>query len=307
MTLSKEYLEYPRRRAGMDHDRYDYSRVSSRKPVEWPDGARIALWIVPALEFFPLNMGEKPFRPPGAMERPYPDYWNYTLRDYGNRVGVFRVFSALDARGLKASVAVNARVAERMPFLIDEINRRGWEIIAHGVDMAHLHHAGLSEAEERALIDRAVTTLHAASGQKVTGWLSPAMAESFRTLDLLAEAGIEYLCDWVNDDLPYPMRTQGEKVFAMPHAYEIDDLHLFWQYKHRPSEFVDQVLDHFELLHKEAGRHGGRIMALSLHPWIIGVPHRIKALEEALDRIVARRDVWSATGAEILAAFRAQQ
>ena len=118
MSLPAEYLAYPRRRRGMDHDRYGYSPVPARRPpVEWPNGARVALWIVPALEFFPLDMDGRPFRAPGAMERPYPDYWNYTLRDYGNRVGVFRVFQALDALGLKASVAINARLAERTPFM----------------------------------------------------------------------------------------------------------------------------------------------------------------------------------------------
>ena len=307
MTLPIEYLSYPFRRRGMDHDRYGYSQVMARKPVEWPGGARVALWIVPTLEFFPLNMNGKPFRAPGAMERPYPDYWNYTLRDYGNRVGVFRIFQALDVRNLKASVAVNARAAERMPFLMHEINRRSWEVIAHGLDMSHLHHAGLTEEEERSLIARSLATLRTASSGKVTGWLSPAMAESLRTPDLLAEAGIEYVCDWVNDDLPYAMRTQSGSLHAMPHAFEIDDLHLFWQYKHRPQDFVEEVLDHFRLLYREAARHGGRVMALSLHPWVIGVPHRIKALEDALDGIMDHADVWSATGAEILAAFRAQQ
>jgi len=307
MPLPPSYLDYPRRRPGMDHDRYGYSNVFRRSPVEWPGGARVALWVVPVLEFFPLDMGAAPFRPPGGMERPYPDYWNYTLRDYGNRVGVFRVFEAVERAGLKASVAVSSRVAERYPFLVDEINRHRWEIIAHGIDMGHLHHGALPIETERSWIEEALKSLREISGQPVMGWLSPAFSESLNTPDLLAAAGLDYVCDWVNDDLPYAMRTANGPLYALPHAFEIDDLHLFWQYKHRPDDVVVQIMDHFQLLYREAERAGSRVMALSLQPWIIGVPHRIAVLEEALARIMAHAGVWSATGAEILAAFKAQQ
>ena len=307
MPLPPSYLHYPNRRPGMDHDRYGYSNIFKRKPVEWPGGARVALWVVPVLEFFPLDMGAQPFRPPGGMERPYPDYWNYTLRDYGNRVGVFRVFEAIENAGLKASVAVSSRVAERYAFLVQEINRRRWEIIAHGIDMGHLHHGALPVETERGWIDEALRSLREISGQPVTGWLSPAFSESLNTPDLLAAAGLDYVCDWVNDDLPYPMRTASGPLYALPHAFELEDLHLFWLYKHRPEEVVEQILDHFRLLYREADRAGGRVMALSLHPWIIGVPHRIAVLEEVLARMTAHAGVWSATGAEILAAFKAQQ
>jgi len=170
MTLPREYLEYRHRRAGMDHDRYAYSNLSPASRWSGPGGARIALCIVPAVEFFPLDMKPQGFKAPGAMDRPHPDYWNYTLRDYGNRVGVFRVFAALDAHGLKASVAINARAAERMPFLVAEINRRGWEIVGHGLDMGHLHHGAMAMEEERALVRRSLATLRAVSGQAVTGW-----------------------------------------------------------------------------------------------------------------------------------------
>ena len=307
MPLPLGYLHYPNRRPGMDHDRYGYSNVFKRKPVEWPGGARVALWVVPVLEFFPLDMGAQPFRPPGGMERPYPDYWNYTLRDYGNRVGVFRVFEAIENAGLKASVAVSSRVAERYSFLVQEINRRRWEIIAHGIDMGHLHHGALPLETERGWIDEALRSLREISGQPVAGWLSPTFSESLNTPDLLAAAGLDYVCDWVNDDLPYPMRTASGPLYTLPHAFELDDLHLFWQYKHRTEEVAEQILDHFQLLYREAERAGGRIMALSLHPWIIGVPHRIAVLEEVLARMTEHAGVWSATGAEILAAFKAQQ
>ena len=138
MSLGDDYLKYAKRRYGMDHDRYRWSILQKRKPVTWPGGARVALWVVPALEFFPLDQPAQPFKAPGGMVTPYPDLRHYTLRDYGNRVGVFRVFDVLDRLGIKASVAVNSKVAERYPFLIHEIGRREWEIVAHGVDMGRL-------------------------------------------------------------------------------------------------------------------------------------------------------------------------
>src|SRR5215510_3946871 len=154
----------------MDHSRYAYSNLFKRKAVEWPDGARIALWIVPTLEFFPLNMTPKSFRLPGGLDRPYPDYWNYTLRDYGNRVGFARIFRALEQRGLKGSVAMSSRLAERNPHVLQEVNRLAFEVIAHGIDMNHIHATGVPRETEEAWVRRSLSTLRKLSGQPVKGW-----------------------------------------------------------------------------------------------------------------------------------------
>ena len=132
MPLPRSYFEYPLRRAGMDHDRFGYANLFKRKPVQWPGGARVALVVVPVLEWFALdvNAGDAPVKVPGAMERPYPDYWNYTMRDYGTRVGIHRIFNVLDELGLPASVAINAQLARRHPSLLREITRRDWEVVA---------------------------------------------------------------------------------------------------------------------------------------------------------------------------------
>lgn len=305
MGLPDDYLSYPRRRLGMDQDRYCYSPLPQRKPIEWPNGARIALWIIPSLQFFPLDMGAKPFKPPGGLERPYPDYWNYTLRDYGNRVGFHRVFRALDAHGLKASVAINSRLAERHPYLLNEIVRRGWEVVAHGVDMGKLHHGGLTEVEEQALISQSLDSLRQASGQKVLGWLSPGQSESTRTPDLLADQGVRYVCDWACDDMPFALNASGP-LTAMPYGFEISDAHLLLTARQSAEGYAEQVLAQFEFLYREAGKQGGRIMALPLHPWLIGVPHRIAALEKVLAKIAGRDGVWSATGVDILDCFNSQ-
>ncbi len=307
MSLPDNYLDYPMRRYGMDHDRYDWSMLPQRKPVEWPGQARVALWVVPALEWFPLNMSGFPFKPPGAMMTAYPDLRHYTLRDYGNRVGIFRLMKALDRHGIRASVAVNAAVAARYPSLIRECCQRDWEIIANGLDMDHLHHADLATADEKKLIDDTLDILNNAAGKTVRGWLSPAKSESADTLELLCAAGLDYVCDWANDDMPYAMRTASGPLHAMPHPIDIDDYTILVQNHHTEDDFRDQLCDQFDVLYRESATQGGRVMAISLHPWVIGQPYRMRALEEALQHIMRHKGVWAATGSEILDAWKASQ
>ena len=305
--LPADYMDYPLRRYGMDHERYDWTMLPDRKPVAWPQQARVALWVVPALEWFPLNMAGVPFKPPGAMQTAYPDLRHYTLRDYGNRVGIFRIMKALENHGIRPTVAVNAAVAVRYPSLIKECTQRGWEIMANGLDMDHLHHGGLAVDDEKKLIDTTLDILRQASGQAVRGWLSPAKSESAATLDLLGAAGLDYVCDWVNDDMPYAMRTASGPIHAMPHPIDIDDHTILVQNHHTEDDFRDQLCDQFDLLYKESATAGGRILAISLHPWVIGQPYRMRALEEALAHIMRHPGVWAATGGEILDAWKASQ
>ncbi len=306
MSVPPDYLAYAKRRYGMDHERYAWSMLPRRSKVSWPGGARVALLVVPALEWFPLDMKGKPFKPPGAMVTPYPDLRHYTLRDYGNRVGIYRVMKALDRFGIRASVAVNAAVAARHPGLIASCAERGWEVMANGLDMDHLHYGGLAPAEEQRLVDETLSVLRRVSGQVIRGWLSPARSESFATLDLIRAAGIDYVCDWVNDDMPYAMQTASGTLYAMPVPNDIDDHTILIQSRHSEDEYARQLCDQFDLLHAEASSQGGRILALSLHPWVIGQPHRIGALERALAHVMSRGAVWSATASEILDAFTAQ-
>ena len=303
--LPDAYIRYPRRRYGMDHDRYDWTMLPRRPKVSWPNGASVALWITPALEWFPLDMKGKPFKPPGAMQTAYPDLRHYTLRDYGNRVGIFRIMQALEKHDIRASAPVNAAVAVRYPSLIREVVDRGWEVIANGLDMDHLHYEGLPPDEERAQIVKTLDILRTATDQPVRGWLSPAKSESFATLDLVAEAGIDYVCDWVNDDMPYPVQAGGRTIHAMPHPSDIDDYVILSASHQTEDDFLQQIIDQFDVLYAESKTAGGRVMAISLHPWIIGQPYRIGVLEEALQHILSRRGVWPATGAEILDAWQA--
>jgi allantoinase len=307
MSVNPDYLEYSKRRYGMDHELYPWSMLPRRKKVSWPGGARIALLVVPALEWFPLDMKGKPFKPPGAMVTPYPDLRHYTLRDYGNRVGIFRIMKALDLFGIRASVAVNAAVAARHPGLIKSCVERGWEVMANGLDMDHLHFGGMPSGEEQRLVEETLSILRRVSGQKIRGWLSPGRSESFATPDLVREAGIDYVCDWVNDDMPYEMQTASGALYAMPLSNDIDDHTILVQSRHSEDSYTQQICDQFDVLHEEAAREGGRILALSLHPWVIGQPYRIGALERTLGHIMNHKDVWAATASEILDAFTAQE
>lgn len=298
-----ELLHYPMRRAGMDHDRYDWSMLADRPPVQWPNGKRLALWVNVSLQFFPLNPTGSPIKLPGNMTMPYPDLRHFSLRDYGNRVGIFRVLDALDAAGIRPTVAVNGRLAERLPRLLDVVIDRGDEIIGHSWSMDTAHATGLSVDDETALIQQSLETLRERSGQTVRGWLSPGKQQSAATPDLLKAADIEYVCDWVNDDLPYRFRTHHGQLWSMPLSTELEDRFVIMDNLHPAHAWAQQVTDACDLLLDEAAERGGRLLAINLHPWVIGQPHRIRYLEEALDYVAGKSEVWSAPAGEILAAL----
>jgi len=303
MPLPEDYLRYSERHHGMDQDRYEWSHLFDRPPVNWPGGARVALWITTSVQWFPMDMGAKPFRAPGGLTMPYPDTRHYTSRDYGNRVGIFRILTVLDRLGLPASFAVNAAVAERYPALMQALPSGRREIIAHGLDASRVHYTGLDN--EAAMVRRTLEVLRGASGQRVTGWLSPGRAQSFATPDILAANGIEYACDWANDDLPYPMRTESGALWAMPLAQETDDRTVLLEFRHTEESWLEQTKDRFDVLYRESARYGGRIMSVPLHAWVMGTPSRIGYLREALEYMLGHEGVWTATGADILEAFRA--
>lgn len=306
MPLDPEHLAYPNRRYGMDHDRYAWSMLKDRPPVAWPGAAPLALWVSIAVEVFPLDQQGKPFRLPGGMVTPYPDLRHYSLRDYGARVGVWRILDLLDRLGLPATWLVNGRAAERYPYLLRALAARpGDEIAAHGWDMDHPHHGGQPEAEERALVGRTLSTLTEATGRAVRGWVSPGRSESAATPELLADAGVTWFGDWINDDMPYAFRTRAGPLTAMPLTVDLDDRQVLVEQRHAEADFVDQLADQARYLRREAAAGGGRILSLSLHPWVIGQPHRIGALESALERILAAGGVWAATASQIEAAWKA--
>jgi allantoinase len=307
MPLDPSYLEYPHRSYGMDHDLYDWSMMVSRKPVAWPNKARIALWVNVSLQYFPLNQQGKPFPPTGGMTTSYPDLRHYTLREYGNRVGIYRLLKAFDQYKVKPTFAVNAQLAERYPYLINKLVARGDEIIGHGWNMDTPHYGGQDRAEEAEIIVRSLSSLRKTTGQPIEGWLSPSKSQSANTPELLTKNGIKFMCDWINDDMPYPFRTPAGEIIAMPLSTELEDRFIMQANLHSESEYADQIEDAFDYLYDEAGEQGGRMLALSIHPWMLGQPHRIGKLERILQYITSRDDVWSAGAGEISTAWHRNQ
>ena len=300
MPLDKEYFEYPHRSYGMDHDFYDWSMLADRAPVIWPDDKKVALWVNVALQYFPLNQQGKPFAPVGGMTTAYPDLRHYTLREYGNRVGIFRVLKALDEYRVKPTFAVQTRLAERYPYLINKLLERGDEIICHGYHMDAPHYGGQDRGEEAELVKRSLDGLRQITGKDIKGWISPSKSQSFNTPELLVENGVEYMCDWINDELPYAFRTPAGEITAMPLSTELEDRFIIQGNLHSESEYADQIIDAFDFLHAEATETGGgRMLALSIHPWMLGQPHRIGKLEQVLAHIMSHSDVWSAGAGEI--------
>ncbi len=306
MALERNHLEYPRRAYGMDHDRYEWSMLTDRPRVQWPQGKTLAVWVNVSLEHFPLNPVGKPVKLPGSMTMPYPDLRHYTLRDYGNRVGIYRFLNAFKRLGVQASFAVNAELAVRYPALLRALADHGGEVLGHSWNMDTPHAGGLAEADEAALIERSLTTLRAATGQAVKGWLSPGKLQSPQTPELLHAHGVDYFADWVNDELPYLFNTAQGPLWSLPLTTEIEDRFVVMDNQHSEESWAEQVKDACDLLLAESREQGGRLLAISLHPWVMGQPHRMKHLEAALAYVLAQPGVWNAQPGDILAAFAAQ-
>lgn len=307
MTLDKGYLEYPMRRAGMDHDLYPPSPMPQRKPLAWPGGKAVAVTLLVNLEWFPIVPADHPFRAPGHMQTPYPDYRHYTAREYGTRVGFYRLLDAFAAAGARATIAVNSAIAERYPAVIRDILAAGHEIVAHSTDMNGTIATGLPEDDERALIAAARDRLARATGRAPRGWQSIARSQSWNTPRLLVEAGFDYMCDWVNDDLPYLASTPAGAIVSLPFNHELSDRQMIAVQQHSIDSLAEQVGDALDWLKAEAGRYGaGRVLPLTLTPYISGLPFRIGAVEALLRRLAGDEACWFATAGELVDCWRAQ-
>jgi allantoinase len=294
------------RQPGMDHNLYSFSALPTRHALAWPGGAGIALWVLLHIEHWELIPPEGAVRDARFVSEFgnfAPDYRTWTQREYGNRVGIFRILEVLDRHQIRATVAIDASSCHRYPFLIEECQRRGYEFVAHGSHATRLISSKMSEEEERSFIATSVETLAMISGAPVDGWLSQDFGESTRTPQLLAEAGINYVLDWANDDQPYLMNVGSPPLIAVPNQVEWEDVHLLSMRRVETSRYPQLVNEAFRVLHAE-GLHSGRSFVLSLHPWLFGMAHRIKYLDEALSKIRAYDGVWHATAGEIAQAAR---
>ncbi len=280
----------------MEHGRFEYSPVIRRPAWQWPNGARLAVWVVLNIEHYRFDTLLRG----AAGHLTPPDMFNYGTHDYGNRVGLWRIAQVLDRLGIKATVALNAEICKFEPEIIEEGERRGWEWMGHSY-MKSLRQNSLAEADERALIEDTLGLIQASVGRRPRGWLGPGLEETPRSPDLLRAAGIEYVADWVNDDQPLTLRTASGPLYALPYTLELNDTVVFPA--HPPAEFQRRIEDQFDVLYEE-GAQSARVMAIALHPHKTGMPHRIRYLAQALEHMARHGQVWWATGSEILDAFK---
>lgn len=300
MSLDPSYLEYPRRRRGMDHDLYEWSNLFERPPVAWPDGAAVAIWPVISLEWFPILPSDTPFRAPGHMQTAYPDYRHYTAREYGTRVGLYRLLDAFERVGARVSIACNSAIAERYPDLIRDIGAAGHEIVAHSTDMNGTIASTLPVEAERKLIATSLDTLERVTGMRPRGWHSIARSQSFDTPRLLAEAGVAYMCDWSHDELPVRFRTAGGPIVNIPLNHELSDRQILTVQQQSVDSYAEQMRDAYAWLAGEAGQYGGRMLPMHLTPYIMGLPYRMDAFEALLAWFAQQPGHWFATGGDIL-------
>ncbi|MBI4529098.1 MAG: polysaccharide deacetylase family protein [Deltaproteobacteria bacterium] len=276
----------------MTNPRYDYAPIIRRKALKWPEGARIALWVAPNIEYFHFD---KPIRGSGSSH--VPDVPGYTLRDYGSRIGVFRLMRVLDKHRIRASVLLNAEVCSNHPEIIEEGNKRSWEWLGHGMTNS-TSMLDYPAEEERDVIRQVRQIITTATGKAPKGWLGPGLGETFNTPDHLAAEGFEYVSDWGCDEQPVPVRVKSGRMIIVPYELGINDIRIFIRENRSAEEYYRMVCDQFDTLYGEAAE-SSRVMCLPLHPFVIGLPQRIKYLDKALDYICSHEGVWRATGWEI--------
>ncbi len=280
-------------------ERVAYSPIVERPPLVWPGGARVALWVCPNIEHYQYLPGPVRVRDPWPR-MPHPDVLGYGIKDYGNRVGMWRLFESMDRLGIKCTVSLNLAAFEHYPEILAACEARGWDYFSHGIyNTEYLW--GMPEDEERDYVRDNIETFRRLTGRQLAGWFSPAVSHTLNTPDLVAEAGIKYFCDWFHDDQPFPMNVRSGRLITLPYSMELNDAVLYNQ----PFEADDMgrmIRDYFDQLYAETGRDGtggGRVMCVALHPYWVGQPHRLKPIEDALDYVIGHDGVWQATGEEI--------
>ncbi len=299
------------RRYGMDHTHYEWSPMIKRDPLVWPEQARVALCVIVSLEHTewlpPEDSVQAAPHAAGMIRRPYPDYSRLTHREYGHRVGIFRILEVLETYGITPTIAIDALTAEHYPYLVDHCRRRGCEFIAHGVAATRMITSDMSESAEQDYIRTALDTIAQATGsERPSGWLGAEYGESSRTPQLLARAGVRYVCDWVNDEQPYRMTTPEGELYALPMMLELDDVHALWERRVKTPRYGQLLQEGFERLYTD-GAESGRLLVIHLHPWLMGQPFRIRYLDEALQAMMRRRGVWATQGSEIIDWYHRQQ
>lgn len=293
----------------VDPGYYDYWPYRDRPKITWPNGARVAFWVAPNIEFYELAPPANPHRK--AWPQPYPAIAGYGIRDYGNRVGHQRQMALLDKYNIRGSISLSTALCDHHPEIIELCKARDWEFFSHGIYNTRYTY-GMSSEQEREMIHDSMSTIYRHTGQKCAGYLAPALSHSDETIDLFAEVGTElfgddagfYTCDLFHDDQPTPIHTRSNKRFvSIPYSLEMNDTIAYVSNKVTPREYGRMLKANFDRLYQE-GAQSGTIMCIPTHNYQVSCPHRLKAYEEALEYITGHSDVWVTTGREIASYYK---
>jgi peptidoglycan/xylan/chitin deacetylase (PgdA/CDA1 family) len=276
-------------------ERIDYSPIPNRPRLTLP-GARLAVWIIVNVEDWnPLEPLPRTVLTPPAGGSPIPDIPNWCWHEYGNRVGFWRMLEVLDRFKTPVALAINGSAIQAYEPIARAALDRGWEFIGHGFGQKNMQKV----PDERADIAKTTSVLRSFTSRSPRGWLGPGLTETWDTPDILAEEGYEYVCDWVLDDQPVLLKTRSRPLVSVPYTQECNDVAMMLIQHHKASEYKDRAIDQFEQLYSDA-RESARVMALVVHPYIMGAPHRLRYFRETLEHIHSRPEVVFWTGEQIL-------
>ena len=282
-------------------DRYEDSFIFEREPFTWPGGMTLAVWFIPNIEVWHFDSPAGAAISPNTSGR-VPDIINYAWREYGIRVGLWRIADVFDAAGIRATVALNSQVCVEFPKAVEEMNARGWEFMGHGITNSS-NLANLPLDEEREVIRTTLRTIEEATGKRPRGWLRPGLVETFNTPDLLAEEGVVYVGDWNTDDQPIPMKVKTGKLFSVPYGMEINDMSLLLRHNYTGEQYLQALTDQFDTLYVDS-QTTARVMGIPLHPFLTGQPRRTPYLQRAIEHFQQHDRVWFPTGSEIVDAYQ---
>ena len=277
-------------------DRVDYSPIIDRPIIKWPNDARVALWISPNVEHYEYMPDDDSARTPWPRT-PFPDVQQYSYRDYGNRVGFWRMLESLDKYNIRCCVSLNMAVLEHFPEIGQAMVQRDYDYMSHGIYNTRYLYT-YTEDQEREFYRDTIDTLKLHTGKQRNGMLGPAISGTERTPDLMAEAGLIYHTDWMHDDQPVPIKVKSGKLVSVPYSIELNDSSLLRDNHYEGDYFARICKAQFDQLYKE-GAESGRVMCIALHPFLIGQPHRIKYLDDILSHIMSHDGVWQTTADDI--------
>ncbi len=276
-------------------NRLAYSAITERPPLKLPDGARMAVWVIVNVEKWdPMQPMPRTVLTPPAGGSPVPDVPNWAWHEYGNRVGFWRFVEVLDEFAIPAVLAINGSALAAYPAIVQAAVEREWEFIGHGFTQRNMQKV----QNERTDIRKTRDVIAKATGTPPRGWLGPGLTETWETPDLLVEEGYDYVADWVLDDQPVWLKTRTTSILNVPYTQECNDVAMMLIQHHKASEYSDRALDQFEQIYADAAK-SARIMALVVHPYIMGAPHRLKYFRSVLEVIRKKSDVKLWTGAQI--------